>query len=64
VCTGCGTAEEDVATRCDAYLSASRRAGHGSCCPLLRGGAMIFRVLLYMFLMLGLAIRERVVRIR
>ena len=48
----------------DAYLRASRRAGHGSCCPLLRGGAMIFRVLLYMFLMLGLAIRERVVRIR
>jgi hypothetical protein len=27
-------------------------------------GRMIFRVLLYLFLMLGLAIRERVVRIR
>jgi hypothetical protein len=32
--------------------------------PAAPGGAMIFRVLLYMFLMLGLAIRERVVRIR
>jgi hypothetical protein len=38
--------------------------GTGVAARCSEGGAMIFRVLLYLFLMLGLAIRERVVRIR
>jgi hypothetical protein len=46
------------------HFRADRDVGHRSCWPVSseERTTMIFRVLLYLFLMLGLAVRERVIR--
>jgi hypothetical protein len=60
-----GDGAEDGTVRRDGHLRAPPRAGTGVAASVSsEGGRMIFRVLLYLFLMLGLAVRERVVRVR